>query len=160
MKIEKKRLYLDDVRTPLGNDWIIARNYEEFISTIKFHGLENFDVISLDHDLGEQSMVEYYTNVKNNYKLDYNNIVDEKTGYDCCKFLVSESMSKNIPLPQIYVHSANPIGSANMMGYINNYFKNCKTPQTCIRVEIKHTIDESHLLSPEARKAKWDKSKN
>lgn len=160
MKIEKKRLYLDDVRTPLGDDWIIARNYEEFISTIKFHGLENFDVISLDHDLGEQSMVEYYTNVKNNYKLDYNNIVDEKTGYDCCKFLVSESMSKNIPLPQIYVHSANPIGSANMMGYINNYFKNCKTPQTCIRVEIKHTIDESHLLSPEARKAKWDKSKN
>ena len=71
-------------------------------------------------------MVEYYTNVKNNYKLDYNNIVDEKTGYDCCRFLVSESMSKNIPLPQMYVHSANPIGSANMMGYINNYFKNCK----------------------------------
>lgn len=158
MKINKKRLYLDDVRTPLGGDWIIARNYEEFVSIIKFNGLENFDVISLDHDLGEQSMVEYYTNVKNNYKLDYNNIVDEKTGYDCCRFLVSESMSKNIPLPQMYVHSANPIGSANMMGYINNYFKNCKTPQTCIRVEIKHTIDESHHLSPDARKAKWDRT--
>jgi hypothetical protein len=160
MKIERKRLYLDDVRTPIGDDWIIVRNYDEFVSTIKFHGLENFDVISLDHDLGEQSMVEYYTNVKNNYKLDYNNIVDEKTGYDCCKFLVSESMSKKIPLPQIYVHSANPIGSANMMGYINNYFKNSKSPQTCIRVEIKHTIDESHLLPPEARKAKWDRTKN
>jgi hypothetical protein len=159
MKINKKRLYLDDVRTPLDSDWIIARNYEEFVSIIKFNGLENFDVISLDHDLGEQSMVEYYTNVKNNYKLDYNNIVDEKTGYDCCRFLVSESMSKNIPLPQMYVHSANPIGSANMMGYINNYFKNCKTPQTCIRVEIKHTIDESHHLSPDARKAKWDRTK-
>ena len=66
MKIEKKRLYLDDVRTPLGDDWIIVRNYEEFVSIIKFHGLENFDVISLDHDLGEQSMIEYYTNVKNN----------------------------------------------------------------------------------------------
>ena len=158
MKINKKRLYLDDVRTPLDNDWIIARNYEEFVSIIKFHGLENFDVISLDHDLGEQSMVEYYTNVKNNYKLDYNNIVDEKTGYDCCRFLVSESMSKNRPLPHMYVHSANPIGSANMMGYINNYFKNCKTPQTCIRVEIKHTIDESHHLSPDARKAKWDRT--
>mgnify|MGYP000997781192 CR=1 FL=1 len=160
MKINKKRLYLDDVRTPLGDDWIVVRNYDEFVSTIKFNGLENFDVISLDHDLGEQSMVEYYTNVKNNYKLDYNNIVDEKTGYDCCKFLVSESMSKNVPLPQIYVHSANPIGSANMMGYINNYFKNCKSPQTCIRVEIKHTIHESHLISPEARKAKWDRTKN
>lgn len=160
MKIEKKRLYLDDVRTPIGDDWIVVRNYDEFVSTIKFNGLENFDVISLDHDLGEQSMIEYYTNVKNNYILDYNNIVDEKTGYDCCKFLVSESMSKNIPLPQIYIHSANPIGSANMMGYINNYFKNCKSPQTCIRVDIKHTIDESHHLSPEARKAKWDRTKN
>ena len=45
MKIEKKRLYLDDVRTPLGDDWIIARNYDEFVSTIKINGLENFDVI-------------------------------------------------------------------------------------------------------------------
>ena len=154
----KINIYLDDVRTPIVDGWTIVRNYEEFVSTIMYHGLENIETISLDHDLGEQSMVEYYTNVKNNYKLDYNNIVDEKTGYDCCRFLVSESMSKNIPLPQMYVHSANPIGSANMMGYINNYFKNCKTPQTCIRVEIKHTIDESHHLSPDARKAKWDRT--
>ena len=158
MRINKKRLYLDDVRTPVDEGWIVVRNYDEFVTQIKLHGLGDFEVISLDHDLGEEAMVEYYTNVKNNYKLDYNNIVDEKTGYDCCRFLVSESMSKNIPLPQMYVHSANPIGSANMMGYINNYFKNCKTPQTCIRVEIKHTIDESHHLSPDARKAKWDRT--
>ena len=38
MKINKKRLYLDDVRTPLDKDWIIARNYEEIVSIIKFHG--------------------------------------------------------------------------------------------------------------------------
>lgn len=159
MKIEKKRLYLDDVRTPVSEDWIVVRNYDEFVAQIKLIGLEGFEVISLDHDLGESAMVEYYTNVKNNYELNYNNI-EEKTGMDCCKFLVSESMNKNIPLPQIYVHSANPIGSANMMGYVNNYFKNCKTPQTCIKVEIEHTIHESHLLPPEARKAKWDRSKN
>ena len=78
MKINKKRLYLDDVRTPLDSDWIIARNYEEFVSIIKFHGLENFDVISLDHDLGDGAMTEYYTNVRNNYQLDYSNI-QEKT---------------------------------------------------------------------------------
>jgi hypothetical protein len=159
MRPEKKRLYLDDVRTPVAEDWLIARNYDEFVAQIKLNGLGNFEVISLDHDLGETAMVEYYTNVKNNYELNYDNIL-EKTGMDCCKFLVAESMNKNIPLPQIYVHSANPIGSANMMGYINNYFKNCKSPQSCIRVEIKHTIHESHLIPPEARKAKWDKSKN
>jgi hypothetical protein len=159
MRPEKKRLYLDDVRTPVAEDWLIARNYDEFVAHIKLNGLGNFEVISLDHDLGESAMVEYYTNVKNNYELNYDNIL-EKTGMDCCKFLIAESMNKNIPLPQIYVHSANPIGSANMMGYINNYFKNCKSPQSCIRVEIKHTIHESHLIPPEARKAKWDRSKN
>jgi hypothetical protein len=51
-------------------------------------------------------------------------------------------MTKSIPLPQIYVHSANPIGSANIMGYINNYFMNCRMPQTCIRVKISHKIKE------------------
>jgi hypothetical protein len=158
MNNEKKRIYLDDVRTPIGTDWVIVRNYDQFVSTIRLYGLENFEVISLDHDLGEESMIEYYTNVKNNYVLNYDNIVGEKTGYDCCKFLVSESMSKKIPLPQIYIHSANPIGSANMMGYINNYLMNCSLPQTCIRVKIEHTIDTPMVLSPEARKAKWDRS--
>jgi hypothetical protein len=32
-------------------------------------------------------------------------------------------------------------------------------PQTCVRVKIAHVIDESHQISPEARKAKWDRSK-
>jgi hypothetical protein len=154
MKIEKIRLYLDDVRTPSQDDWMVVRNYDEFVSKIHLHGLENFEVISLDHDLGDSAMFEYYNNVKDNYQLDYMNIT-EKTGYDCCKFLVSESMSKNIPLPQIYVHSANPIGSANMMGYINNYFMNCRLPQTCIRVSIQHTISEEFHLSPELREKKW-----
>jgi hypothetical protein len=159
VKINKRlRLYLDDIRTPVDDDWIVVRNYDEFVSQIKLHGLGNFEVISLDHDLGEGAMIEYYTNVKNNYMLDYNNI-NERTGMDCCHYLVSESMNLKIPLPQIYIHSANPIGSANMMGYINNYLMNCKLPQTCVRVKIDHTIDESHLLSPEERKEKWDKSK-
>jgi hypothetical protein len=160
MSSKKLYLYLDDVRTPTEGDWQVVRNYDEFVTKIRLNGLENYEVISLDHDLGEQSMVEYYTNVKNNYTLNYDNIVNEKTGYDCCKWLVAESMNKKIPLPQIYIHSANPIGSANMMGYINNYFMNSRLPQTCVRVQIPHTIDESHMLSPEARKAKWDRNNN
>ena len=158
MRTEKKRLYLDDIRTPVGDDWIVVRNYEQFVSIVRLNGLENFDLISLDHDLGDQAMEEYYTNVKNNFHLNYENIINEKTGYDCCKFLVSESMTKNIPLPQIYVHSANPIGSHNMMGYINNYLKNCRLPETCTKFIFEHTIYEGIKLSPEARKAKWDRS--
>ena len=158
MKINNRlRLYLDDIRTPVDDDWIVVRDYDEFVKQIKLHGIGNFEVMSLDHDLGEGAMVEYYTNVKNNYMLDYNNI-NERTGMDCCRYLVSESMNEKIPLPQIYVHSANPIGAANMLGYINNYLMNCRLTQTCVRVQINHTIDESLMLSPEARKAKWDKS--
>lgn len=156
---EKIWLYLDDVRTPNSENWKVVRSYDEFVSHIMLNGLENYEVISLDHDLGEESMYEYYTNVKNNFTLNYDNIVNEKTGMDCAKYLVAKSMEKGIPLPQIYIHSANPIGSANMMGYINNYLMNCGLSQTCIRVKIEHTIDESHMLSPELRKAKWDRSK-
>lgn len=151
-------IYLDDVRTPTVEGWTVVRNYEEFVSTIMYHGLENIETISLDHDLGDGAMTEYYTNVRNNYRLDYENI-QEKTGYDCCKWLVNESINKNIPLPKIFVHSANPIGSANMMGYINNYLMNCRLPQTCVRVSIPHKIEEIFELSAEARQAKWDKSK-
>jgi hypothetical protein len=139
MKKEKMRLYLDDVRTPKDLDWQVVRSYDEFVAHIKMYGLENYELMSLDHDLGDTAMKEYYNNVHPNYTLDYNNIT-EKTGLDCAKFLVAESMNTKIPLPQIYVHSANPIGSANIMGYVNNYFMNCRMPQTCVRVKIEHTI--------------------
>jgi len=144
----KIRLYLDDVRTPKdpNNEWVdgipqweVVRSYDEFVAHIKLHGLDNYEVISLDHDLGDSAMNEYYNNVHPNYTLDYGNIT-EKTGLDCARWLVAESMTKAIPLPQIYTHSANPIGSANIMGYINNYLMNCRLPQTCVRVKIEHTI--------------------
>jgi len=139
MKKEKIWLYLDDVRTPKDDTWKVVRSYDEFVAHIKMNVLEMYETISLDHDLGDTAMNEYYNNVHPNYTLDYNNIT-EKTGLDCCKFLVAESMNTKVPLPQIYVHSANPIGSGNMMGYINNYFMNGRMPQTCIRIKVEHTI--------------------
>lgn len=158
MNMNKKlKLYLDDVRIPNDPEWIVVKNYDEFVAQIRLNGLENFDVISLDHDLGEDAMTEYYTNVQNNYNLNYDNI-KEKTGLDCCKFLVEYSMTNEVPLPLVYVHSANPIGSHNMMGYINNYLKNSGLPQNCIRVKISHTISPTFEMTPEMRKLRWDKS--
>jgi len=136
---EKIYLYLDDVRIPNGQHWEVVRNYDEFVSHIKLNGLENYEVISLDHDLGDSAMKEYYTNVKSNYELNYKKI-EEKTGMDCARFIVMESLTNNIPLPQIYVHSANPIGTHNILGYINNYLRNQRLPETCIKVNIEHTI--------------------
>lgn len=139
MKFKKDiKLYLDDIRTPLEDDWLVVRSYNEFVNAIRLHGLENIKLISLDHDLGPQAMDEYFKNVRHNYTLNYDNIVNEKTGLDCAKFLVNQSMNYNIPIPFVQVHSANPVGSANIMGYINNYLKNCRLPQTCQRIIVPH----------------------
>jgi len=133
-------LYLDDVRIPNDDRWQVVKNYTEFVSHIRLNGLENYEVITLDHDLGDTAMKEYFNNAKPNYTINYDNI-SEKTGYDCAKWLVEEASNKKIDLPMVYVHSANPIGAANMMGYINNYLKNCKKPQTCSSVNIPHTYE-------------------
>ena len=147
--MEKARIYLDDVRTPNdpNNEWVngieqwtVVRNYDEFVAKINDIGLENIELISLDHDLGDSAMREWKTNVANNYKLDYNNIT-EKTGYDCAKWLVEQWM-RGKPVVKVYTHSANAIGSANIMGYINNYKHVNRLPQDCVRVQISHTIKQ------------------
>ncbi len=132
------RIYLDDVRTPVDKDWVVVRSYEEFVDKVNEIGLENIETISLDHDLGISAMREWHTNVYNNYTLDYNNI-EEKTGYDAAKWLVEQWMDGK-PICNVFTHSANAIGSANIMGYINNYRHINKLPQNCVRVQISHTV--------------------
>jgi len=134
----KQRIYLDDVRTPIDEGWIIVRNYDEFVSTVKQIGFNNIELISLDHDLGESAMTEWRTNVYKNYELNYDNIT-EKTGYDCAKWLV-ERWIEGEAIFDVYTHSANAIGSANIMGYINNYRHVSRLPQNCVRVQIQHTV--------------------
>jgi hypothetical protein len=144
------KLYLDDMRTPTDPEWIVVRNYDQFVKMVMEHGIEAFHTISLDHDLGDTAMAEYWNNVQPNYKLDYTNIT-EKTGLDCIKWLVEHFLNKPIVentettfmFPQIYSHSANPIGAYNIIGYANNFLKNMKQPQTCVRVRIDHTVKES-----------------
>jgi hypothetical protein len=133
-----EKIYLDDVRTPVDKDWTVVRSYEQFVSTIMYIGLKNIVLISLDHDLGDTAMSEWRRNVYHNYTLDYNNIT-EKTGMDCAKWLVEQWMDGE-PIVDIVIHSANAIGSANMMGYINNYRHVNRLPQNCVRVQIEHTV--------------------
>jgi hypothetical protein len=136
----KKRIYLDDVRTPVEKDhWVIVRSYDEFVEKINEIGLEDIDMISLDHDLGDTAMAEWHKNVYKNYELNYDNIT-EKTGMDCAKWLVEQWMDGK-SVVDVVVHSANAIGSGNMMGYINNYRHIARLPQNCIRVQIEHTVE-------------------
>jgi hypothetical protein len=152
----KQKIYLDDVRTPVNPEWVVVRSYDEFVEKVRELGFENIEVISLDHDLGDTAMSEYFNNVSPNYTLDYSNI-EEKTGMDCAKWLVdyyydnynlaedliSRKSKKilGITFPKVYTHSANPIGSANIMGYINNFLMNEAQPQDCVRVSIEHTVE-------------------
>jgi hypothetical protein len=148
-----RKVYLDDLRTPIDPTWVVVRDYSSFVKRIEEIGLENITEISLDHDLGDSAMHEYFTNVSPNYSLNYDNI-KEKTGYDCAKWLVEhyyqlnpnldesrfERKNKDFKFPKVYTHSANPIGSANIMGYINNFLMNEARPQTCVRTQIPHII--------------------
>lgn len=132
------RIYLDDVRTPVDKTWTVVRNYDEFVNKIQEIGLGYIECISLDHDLGDTAMQEWHRNVYHNYTLNYDNI-KEKTGYDCAKWLVEKWLDGE-PVVPVYTHSANAIGSANIMGYINNYLHVHRLPQTCVRVRIEYTV--------------------
>ena len=37
----KSKIYLDDVRTPIQGDWVVVRNYDEFVKKVNEIGLEN-----------------------------------------------------------------------------------------------------------------------
>jgi hypothetical protein len=137
-KMNKIKIYLDDVRTPVDPEWKVVRNYEQFVDQVTYYGLENIELISLDHDLGPSAMAEWHSNVYHNYELNYDNI-EEKTGMDCTKWLVNQWLD-GAPVVDVVIHSANAVGSANMMGYINNYRHIHRLPQNCVRVRIEHTV--------------------
>jgi hypothetical protein len=136
--MNKVKIYLDDVRTPVDPSWKVVRNYEQFVDQVTYYGLENIELISLDHDLGPSAMQEWHSNVYHNYELNYDNIT-EKTGMDCVKWLINEWLDGK-PVVDVVIHSANAVGSGNMLGMINNYRHIHRLPQNCVRVQIEHTV--------------------
>ena len=151
------KIYLDDIRTPVDSSFVVVRNYDEFVKLVDQVGLDGIDLISLDHDLGQTAEREYVEYGSKQYSINYDNI-EEKTGYDASKWLVNKfyelyperidmhrSIKKTSPIvfPDVVVHSANPIGSANIIGYINNFYRNESKPQDCVRVRIPHTVDDN-----------------
>lgn len=120
------KIFLDDIRDPkdcakymhrrIGafnplylEDWVIARNYDEFINIIQTY-YEIITHISYDHDLADghytgemyKSLDEYYESIKS---------VKEKTGLDCAKFMKSFYDDINLSYPTMFVHSMNPVGT-------------------------------------------------
>ena len=95
------RLFLDDERfPPEGCDTLVARSYYQFVNTILTRGLPRY--ISFDHDLGVG-----------------------KTGLDCAKWLADYCMDHKLePTFEVYVHSQNPVGKANIESFFSSFKKN------------------------------------
>jgi len=123
-------LFLDDVRMPTDafsytrnkmyyeNEWIIVRDYDSFVNTIKSNGLPEW--LSFDHDLGDSAYIEWLDNTSNNGIINYNNI-KEKTGLDCVKWTVDYCIENNFSFPNYLLHTQNPVGKENMKKYIQNF---------------------------------------
>lgn len=85
----KTKLWIDDVRDAPDDTWMVARTSHFAMRTIALH---KPDVISFDHDLGEE----------------------EWTGYDIAKVILNMVYSGMMKCPDFHVHSANPVGAANI----------------------------------------------
>ena len=123
------KLYLDDLRLPRqtypltkNDDWVVARNYDEFIKTITDKGMPFF--ISFDHDLSTEHypFVEKDGGIHSPKVIPYDRYT-EKTGFHCAKWLVEYCIDKNLDLPVYECHSANPVGAANIRSYLESYTK-------------------------------------
>lgn len=85
-------IWVDDIRTPTIPEATWCRNYDEAIAALSKCGSNT--VLCLDHDLGE-----------------------EKTGYDIAKYIIEN----NVSISLIQIHSANPVGRANMNQLLTHY---------------------------------------
>lgn len=124
-------LWLDDYRNPFLNvekrvpqekgTLIWVRNFEEFTQWIYLNGLP--DVISFDHDLGDEHYTpeEYWNCYESSKSYQENQIYKEKTGKDCANWLVEYCLDNNNKLPIFYIHSANPVGADNIRLLLENF---------------------------------------
>lgn len=92
------KLFLDDIRNPPNDEYIIVRSTNEAIEHIKKHGMPDF--ISFDHDLGENDTTMMFLHK-----------------------LYNEIWTINDPIPGYTVHSANPIGKLNIISFMESWKK-------------------------------------
>lgn len=120
------KIFLDDVRDPrncLGymyrrigasnvlyqEEWTVVRNYLDFARTL----FENIDIVthvSFDHDLGEDIAV--IARECGMSKRKARSLKKEcKDGNECAKYLMKLYREQEKELPQLFIHSMNPVGT-------------------------------------------------
>ncbi|HOS16038.1 MAG TPA: ATP-binding protein [Bacteroidales bacterium] len=116
-------LFLDDIRIPNDITWVklpsvswtIVRSYNEFVECIKERGLP--EIVAFDHDLSNEHYAVINTILsgteENNDIIPYQTFT-VKTGYDAAKWLVQYCLDFNLPFPEYYIHTLNPVGAKNI----------------------------------------------
>ena len=95
------KLFIDDERFPIGDDWTIVRSSQEAMDLITYAGMPKY--ISFDHDLG-----------------------DNDTAMKLVHFMVARTLDTGEydKFPRdFYVHSQNPIGKGNIESYMNRFIE-------------------------------------
>lgn len=83
-------LWLDDERTPPSSEWFWVKTALDAIKALR---TANFEIVSLDHDLGE----------------------DAGTGYDVLLFLEAQVFTNpSFRAPEIRIHTANAAARVRM----------------------------------------------
>jgi hypothetical protein len=98
------RLFLDDLRMPPDRTWVVCRSVAAAKQYIADYGWPAF--VTFDHDLGMASAEE------------------APTGYDFAKWLCEQDQESPWMAKSKfwwYVHSANPVGAANINSYLRWY---------------------------------------
>lgn len=94
------RMFIDDLRNPPDDSWVIARTSSDALEYMRGHGCPM--EISFDHDLGGDDIAMRV--VKRMVEIDL------------------DASGKFIPVGFVFhVHSANPVGARNIEGYLNCY---------------------------------------
>ena len=105
LKARHAKLFIDDLRFPVDNTWNIARTSQEAIDFIKLNGLPG--TISFDHDLG-----------------------GDDTAIVVINWMIDQILDGKLIIPKNFtytVHSANPVGKANIIGKMEGIIKHLKT---------------------------------
>jgi len=98
------KLFLDDLRAPPDGSWVVARSVPAAQHHISVYGLPL--ELSLDHDLGNGIDAPVLLHW----------LVD--------RYLDGEPM-QSLSTMQIRVHSANPVGRQNLLGFWESFTSRC-----------------------------------
>ena len=131
----KNLLWLDDRRNPFLNEdekvprdihewninWVL--DYNQFVKWIDMYGLP--DAISFDNDLHEDHYTpEYFWDdyeASKKFQEWKSKSYKYKTGEGCAQWLVEYCNNNGEPLPEIFIHSANPVGADKIKQVIEDF---------------------------------------